>query len=434
MTFLERALLVARLRHRFQTWDRERLEHHQTVRVRFLLDQVREKSPFYARLPKGEIGLDAVPVIDKSVMMENFDIINTAGLNGDALVAFKIRQEREGHLDLFDGGYSVGLSSGTTGSRGLTVLSKAERESYGCLIWARSGLPRGIWPIRLLFTLRTNNAAFMQPKSPGTQTTFADYTQPPERLIELINARRINVLAGPPSLLRMIAQRKDTLDRPFRAVVSYAEVLDDATAQMLRQAFRAPLVQLYQCSEGFIATTCKAGNLHLNEDIILVQDEGVGHPDAQVRNVILTDLYRITQPIIRYRLNDLLEFDPAPCPCGSCFRRIRVIHGRADDIFHLSGPDGETRYLFPDYVRRSINQASGDILEYQAIQHSIDDIEIRLVLKSGANRVEIERAVAENLAWRSDAVGGLLGQVRFSDLAPERNPTSGKLIRVVRRF
>ena len=150
--------------------------------------------------------------------------------------------------------------------------------------------------------------------------------------------------------------------------------------------------------------------------------------------MIITDLYRTIQPIIRYSLDDVLELDPEPCECGSCFRVIKLIHGRADDIFLLQGAAGETRYLFPDYVRRSINQASDAILEYQAIQHATDAIEIRLVLAPQAERSAIEQTIRDNLAWRIETVGGQLGTIHFSDKLPERNPQSQKFIRVVREF
>lgn len=355
------------------------------------------------------------------------------GLDRDRLVAFKIAQEREGGLGLFAGEYSVGLSSGTSGNRGLTVLSKRERALYGCLLWARSGLPAGIGPVRILFTLRTNNAAFMEPRSFGLRIVFADYTHSAEEIVALLNARRINVLAGPPSLLRMVAARVGDIRSPLKAVISYAEVLEPGVKAGLEAAFEAPVSQIYQGSEGFIASTCRHGHLHINEDVLLIEDEDVEAPGHRVRNVVLTDLYRITQPIIRYRLGDLIELDPEPCPCGSCFRRIKVIHGRSDDIFRLPGVDGGVKHLFPDYVRRAINQASGHIVEYQAIQHAPDAIEIRLVTAPGADRAAIEAAVLGNLRWRAEAVGGVLGRVTFTDTPPERNPRSQKLIRVIRR-
>lgn len=434
MNLLRRAWVVHQLRRHFYKWDRQTLERHQRQRVDAMLAFVGEHSPYYASLLDRKMAFEDLPVIDKAIMMAHFDEINTAGLVRDPLVAFKINQERAGNMDLFASEYSIGLSSGTSGNRGLTVLSKAERELYGCLLWARSGIPKAIRPLRLLFTLRTNNAAFWEPRSFGVKLVFADYTHPAADLIKIINDKDINVLAGPPSLLRMVAAEADALLKPLRALISYAEVLDPETEATLRHRLGAPVIQIYQCSEGFIASTCSAGNLHINEDVILVQLEKTDDPQDRVKSVILTDLYRMTQPIIRYRLGDLLELDPEPCPCGSCFRRIKVIHGRSDDIFHLRGQDGRIRYLFPDYVRRAINQASGDIVEFQAIQHSYELIEIRLLTAPAANRQAIEAQIVENLRWRADAVGGELGRLCFNCVAPESNPGSKKLIRVVRRF
>lgn len=435
MNLLKRAWFIYQLRRRFYTWDRAKLQRHQRARVAAILAHVRKRSPFYSDLLKEERKLEDVPIIDKSVMMANFDRINTKHLNRESLIAFKIDQERAGDLDLYDDQYSIGLSSGTSGSRGLTVLSRSERELYGCMIWARSGLPKGIGRIRLLFTLRTNNAAYMEASSPlGPEIVFADYTHTADDIVAIINDRRINVLAGPPSLLRMVSERADLIRASLKAIISYAEVLDSKTDALIKQRFQAPVIQIYQCSEGFIASTCRCGNLHLNEDTILVEVEDIRGDESPVKNAILTDLYRTTQPIIRYRLGDLLEFDPEPCHCGSCFRRIKVIHGRSDDIFYLRDELGNTRYLFPDYVRRAINQASGDIVEYQVLQHSPDEIEIRLALVPDADRPGIEAKVMENLQWRADRIGGKLGSVRFNDKLPDRNPRSQKLIRVVRNF
>jgi hypothetical protein len=87
----------------------------------------------------------------------------------------------------------------------------------------------------------------------------------------------------------------------------------------------------------------------------------------------------------------------------------------------------------PDYVRRSINEASDDILEYQVVQWSADDIEVRLGLRSGADRCAIENAIRKNLEhWANRAHGHARG-VRFSDTPPERNAESHKLVRVLNR-
>jgi putative adenylate-forming enzyme len=273
----------------------------------------------------------------------------------------------------------------------------------------------------------------MEPRSFGAKLVYVDYSHPPEELALLIADRKLNIIAGPPSLLSLIGRHRALFTHPIDALISYAEVLDDSTRAALEQTFDAPVVQIYQGAEGFIGSTCTEGKLHINEDTVLVEQEDVDG-GAAVQTVVVTDLYRTTQPIIRYALNDVLEIDPEPCACGSCFRVIKTIHGRADDIFLLKDASGETRYLFPDYVRRSINQASDAVLEYQAIQHAVDEIEIRLILAPGADRAAIEATIRENLSWRAEAAKGQLGRVYFTDQPPTPNPRSHKLIRVVREF
>ena len=434
MNLLTRLRIVRGLRRQFYEWDIGTLHQHQAERVSHILAHARAHSPYYRRMLSAPATLDAVPKMDKAQMMAHFDAINTAGLRKEDLIRFRIEQEREGRLDLYRGKFSVGLSSGTSGSRGLTVLSEAERQLYGCLLWARSGIPEEVRRYRVLFALRTNNPSFMEPRSFGVKLVYVDYTHPPEELVRLINEKKLNILAGPPSLLVTIARCRETISHRLDALVSYAEVLDEATRAYLERTLDAPVVQIYQGAEGFIGSTCREGTLHLNEDTILVEQADECDTTGQAQRVIVTDLYRTTLPVIRYELDDVLELDPEPCACGSSFRVIKVIHGRADDIFLLNGAGGETCYLFPDYVRRAINQASEGILEYQAIQHAPDAIEIRLVLEPGVERQTIEGAILGNLAWRVQTVGGRLGAVHFSDKPPERNPRSHKLIRVVRRF
>jgi putative adenylate-forming enzyme len=433
---LARAALARQIRQSFYHWDADRLHQHQAQRVAHILQYASQHSPYYRRLrTAGWDGtLAALPIMRKSEFVERFDEINTAGLRKEELVAFSIQQEKENRLRLFHNQYSVGLSSGTSGNKLVTVLSRTERWQYACLLWARCGIPEHIRNYRVLFALRVNNPAFMETRALGATMLYVDYTLPPESLVRLVNEKRLNILAGPPSLLRMLAHSSAQVDHPIDALVSYAEVLDDATKTELEQVFDAPVVQIYQGAEGFIGSTCRKGRLHLNEDVLLVETMDMGDSLGKARQLVVTDLYRQTLPFIRYWLNDVLELGSPSCKCGSSFRVIERIHGRADDVFQLRAEDGSLRHLFPDYVTRSINQASDAVLEFQAIQHSPDHIEIRLSLRPGADRPGIEQTVRANLAWWAAKAGGQLGRVVFTDQLPERNPYSHKLIRVVRRF
>ena len=444
---LARRLLARRIRYGFYHWDAAQLRRHQQQRLAHLLGWVSRHSPYYQKLrADGWDGrLESLPVMRKPEFIEHWDEINTAGLRKAELVDFSIQMERApqsvraGRGGLYRGMYSVGLSSGTSGNKLATVLAPNERWQYGSLLFARSGIPDSVRNQRVLFALRVNNPAFMEARFLGATMLYVDYTQTPEALVRLINEKQLNVLAGPPSLLRMLSRLGGQIDHPIEALVSYAEVLDDATRQELTRVFQAPVAEIYQGAEGFIGSTCREGRLHVNEDILLLETVEAGDATGRARQVVVTDLYRQALPFLRYGLNDVIELSDstagggAPCPCGSCFRVIERIHGRADDIFSLRGPGGAPRYLFPDYVTRSINQASEDILEFQAIQHRVEDIEIRLVLKPGADRAAIEAAIRGNLAYWAERAGGELGGLRFVETPPERNKNSQKLIRVVKK-
>ena len=234
-------------------------------------------------------------------------------------------------------------------------------------------------------------------------------------------------------MLVLLAERSADITSRIEAVISYAEVLEEPTRDRIAAAFDAPVVQIYQGAEGMLGVTCRAGNLHLNEDIALVELLDAGDALGATRRVVVTDLYRRAQPFIRYQLGDLLEIDDEPCECGSAFRRIRRIHGRSDSVLTLSGRRGGEVRLMPDYVRRSINQASPDVIEYQVVQWAPDDLEVRLVLDDGADREAVEAAIRRNLAHWADRADGLLGAVRFTDTPPTPNEGSHKLVRVVNR-
>jgi phenylacetate-coenzyme A ligase PaaK-like adenylate-forming protein len=47
--------------------------------------------------------------------------------------------------------------------------------------------------------------------------------------------------------------------------------LEPETKALLAGAFQAPVVEIYQASEGQIASPCRCGKLHINEDLVYVE-------------------------------------------------------------------------------------------------------------------------------------------------------------------
>ncbi len=129
---------------------------------------------------------------------------------------------------------------------------------------------------------------------------------------------------------------------------SIADVLDPDVEERISEAFGVRVGQIYQATEGFLGITCRQGRMHLNEDLAVIETEQVG-PGRFVP--VITDLYRQTQAIVRYRLEDVLV-EGSGCDCGSALRVIERIEGRQDDVLQLRSLSPAPRSLSLSTVER----------------------------------------------------------------------------------
>src|SRR6202041_2278071 len=62
--------------------------------------------------------------------------------------------------------------------------------------------------------------------------------------------------------------------------------------------------------------------------------------------VLLTNLYNLDQPLIRYDIADAVTITDAPCPCGCAHRRITDVRGRMNGVFEFQGGVAVPRRAF----------------------------------------------------------------------------------------
>jgi putative adenylate-forming enzyme len=122
---------------------------------------------------------------------------------------------------------------------------------------------------------------------------------------------------------------------------------------------------------------------------------------------ILTDFRRWTQPVIRYRLDDIIvRGDTSPCPCGSYFETLGAVEGRCDDILRLQRNEGEGEVLiYPDFVRRALILTLPLATEYTVTQTARDvwDIALSQPASVGAIKARIAE-LCEKLGARIPTV------------------------------
>ena len=304
--------------------------------------KVLTRSPLYRdRVPAA---LDAFPVQQKAEFMRDFNDINTCGLALKDAMQVAVDSETSRDFEPTIQGITVGLSSGTSGNRGLFLASTGERA-----IWVAAVLQRILgWSFKkrkIAFFLRANSNLYSSVQSNLLSFEYFDLLKPVQEHLERIQQVQPDIVVGQPSLLVRLAEAQSTgriCLQPTR-IFSVAEVLSEEDEAMISRAFGIRVDQVYQCTEGLFGQTCAHGTLHLNEDWLIVEKEWL---DDTRFIPIITDLKRESQPVIRYRMNDILH--AGTCTCGSKMQAISRIEGRMDDVLELAV------HHFPDFIRRAI--------------------------------------------------------------------------------
>jgi putative adenylate-forming enzyme len=394
-----------------QRWSRleaETLNTFQDARARSLIRWVHDNSSFYRRHWEGH-NLEhwrELPTVDKSLMMANFSEFNTRGIARENAFEVALRAERDRNFSPTLEGCTVGLSSGTSGHRGLFLVSPLEQASWAGVVLARA-LPRlRIAGERIAFFLRSNSNLYEQVgRGRWLQFRYFDLMSPIEDSVKASNAFQPSILVAPPSMLELLARERlgGKLKINPHSLISVAEVLEPQDRDRLETVFQAPVRQIYQATEGLLAVSCSHNSLHLQEDIVAVQPEPVSNSKTRFTPII-TDLWRRTQPIIRYRLNDILTLENKPCTCGSSWRVIQQIEGRSDDMLEFEQDSGGLRPFFPDTIRRAILLASSHILEYEAVQEQPGQLSVHLEIESGSE-MTVRNSVTANLAQTLEQYG-----------------------------
>lgn len=396
-------LLSLRYNRKFHKANLKKLQAKRWAKMQFTLQQ----SPFYEDLSNRKQELKNYPVINKSIFMEHFNSINTRRIKRDEAFALAIKSEKSRNFSPMINGVTIGLSSGTSGNRGVFLATEVERAQWvACVLDRVIGF--SLKKRSVAFFLRANSNLYDSVKSKVLTFEFFDLMKDLKTQIPKLNKIQPTILVAQPSLLVELAKKKKTGELNINPdkIISVAEVLYPEDAEYLQSVFGQTIHQVYQCTEGLLATSCKHGTLHFNEDFLIIEKKYID-TDRKRFHPVITDLMRTTQPVVRYELNDIIH-EKKDCPCGSKSIGIEQIEGRSDDVLIFESNDRSQKKIFPDFFRRAIIMSDESISDYTLVQS--DKKELNLFIDADAETYEQAKS----------SITDLLKENQINDIAIHR--------------
>jgi phenylacetate-CoA ligase len=161
-------------------------------------------------------------------------------------------------------------------------------------------------------------------------------------------------------------------------ILTIGETLGPETRVLAEETFGARIADMYSSQElGTIALQCPASPLyHVMAENLIVEvlgPDGAPRREGETGRLVITDLRNTATPLIRYDIGDYGEVGPR-CSCGRGLPTLTRILGRERNLILM--PDGTRHWPLVGFHKF---RAIAPVTQYQFIQHTREDIEVRLV-------------------------------------------------------
>lgn len=165
---------------------------------------------------------------------------------------------------------------------------------------------------------------------------------------------------------------------PIKEIICVGEPISAALATSARDVLGAQIGANYTSNEvGYMALLCPdCSQYHVQSEAVLLEvldERGAQCAPGEVGRVVVTDLHNFAMPLIRYEVGDYAEVGEA-CAGGRTLPSLRRILGRRRNM--LLHPDGKRHWPVTGFARY---HEAAPIRQYQIVQHTRQEIEVRLV-------------------------------------------------------
>jgi phenylacetate-CoA ligase len=188
-----------------------------------------------------------------------------------------------------------------------------------------------------------------------------------------------------------------------RTIVVGAEKLHGFQREMIERVFAAPVYETYGSREfTLIGAECDHhAGLHVTSEnpvVEVVNDQGQPVRPGEEGDVLVTDLFNVAMPFVRYAIGDRAIASSESCCCGRGLPLLKKVVGRQLDV--LTTVDG--RRLAGEFFPHLLKDCAS-VRQFQAVQSRRNLVELKLVVDShwGADEREslcrvVQRSIGES--------------------------------------
>lgn len=408
-----------------------------------LLDHAVRHSPFHRKRLGGidlEVvtpsDLSALPVMTKDQMMASLDDV----LTDPRLTHDRVEAALAATDDIpmpIDDEFLVLATGGSSGRRAIITYDRAGLLGYLCSLArpmaARLEEVAGDGPLPTLTLAMV--AATSSRHATQAMAHFAagalpfrfshiPATLPLAEIVARLNELQPPALMGYASMVHRLAaeQRAGRLQITPLSISATSETLDTAMRESITEAFGVAPVNTFGSTEGLVGASAPGGEaVVFNTDqciVELVDDDHRPVPEGKPSSrILLTNLYNLAQPLIRYEISD--RFQQVPNPDGTGLLNA-IVHGRAEEILRFGAVE-----VHPHAVT-TVMVGATDVIDYQ-VEQTTSGLRVDIVAEPGLDDAALADALRASLA-RAGVVEAAVDVRRVNELA--RDEKTGK----VRRF
>lgn len=382
---------------------RSEIENLQLKKLRNLLRYVYKNSYYYKSifdsLGIGEREFDnfkiedlhKIPIIDKNIYVDNFDdIVCDKNLNLADIKKFD--EENEFEFDkLYKNVYHIVHTSGT---ETMPFYVAYDRDAWNEM---KLGITRialfslSLDQIRQMMNNKIKVAIVMSfdgryagcssindsLKDLGIEYKNIDVSETLNYMLDELNSFSPNFIIGYTSIVMIIAKMKmeNELDIYIDRVITCGEPLMPEERTYIENAFNTKVINCYGTSESIALGVEESinGGINIFDDMNIIE-EGENA-------IYLTNLYNFKQPFIRYKINDVVEFDNNMSKNIYPYRRIKNIKGRYSDVLWLNKSD----FIHPLMIE---GFKSKGVLDFQIVKLDDSSFDINLLMDNSSECVK----------------------------------------------